>query len=580
MKKIVILLIGILMFLGCANNSKKVKSHKIKKYDLKRTNLKKDVRFFKEEVFNLKAISEDGKVKLSWNLKNLKNLKNIKISYKEENKKHWQHQQNIGLKNMIEIKVPSLTMMKFRVQLISKQNRISKGKIIKKAANAKNVILDNISTIHNWRAQIYLPDNYNNSKKRYPVVYLGDGNNIFSTVTSLSPIKAEWKVDEMLERLKVEKKIEDLIVVAIVPYNTRERFPDENLFVDEILPYIDNNYRTIANRENRAIMGSSGGASYSLEIGYKYNNLFSMIGLLSLPCFESNIDLIKNSPKKNLKIWLSVGTDEMESDSYLKFDRRALDMFLKKGYKLGKDIVYYELKDGRHNEKAWGDIIEYPFIFFKGKKAKKIKKMGIQLELINSKSHWLLLNPQITLDNGLKYSLYNSAKYKIIENGKGGEVNSKGNFIFGNRDKTNVEITYKDKISKIEIDYNEFKEKLEKGIYTTIKFKNKNGKFTIKGLYLDIRRVDNMDYINFKSALKLVKEVTYPNIKYIEKDNSIEGITNNKKIFIIDIQNNILSIRDKNNNFKNYNTSYKKIRDSSFMKLNLFKSIFLASRKI
>src|SRR3989442_4169105 len=61
---------------------------------------------------------------------------------------------------------------------------------------------------------VYLPPGYRRlSRKRYPVLYLQDGQNVFDAATSFSGV--EWGVDETAERLIRQKLIEPLIIVAI-----------------------------------------------------------------------------------------------------------------------------------------------------------------------------------------------------------------------------------------------------------------------------------------------------------------------------------------------------------------------------
>ncbi|BDU51707.1 alpha/beta hydrolase [Haliovirga abyssi] len=558
MKKVVILLISVLMFVGCANTPKKINNRNMNKVNKKKV---KKVDYFAKNITNLKAISENRKVKLVWDLKDTKDIKNIKVSYKQDVAKIWKTILLPADSKEIEISIHPLFMLSFKVQLISKDGKISRGRKVNKAANLKNVILDDMSFLSDWRLQIYLPDNYNSSNKRYPVIYMGDGQNMFYNKTASNLVKGEWKVDEALDKLKKEKKIKDLIVVALVSNGAPGRFPDDNVFVKNIVPYVDKHYKTLANRENRGVMGSSGGATFSLRMGYRYENMFSMIGLLSLPPFKWNADLIKNSSKKDLKIWLSVGTAEMGSDFYTKGDRNMLDEFLDKGYKLGKDIIYYESKDSNHDEIEWSKIIEYPFVLFFGEKQNKIKQMKTQFEFLEGGSHWCLINPMVDIDNGLKYSLYNLAKYEIVGDGGGAKIDSKGNFSFGNKDRVKIRITYNEKINDIEVDYNKIKDRAGKGIKTKI-FHN--------GVHvenLDIRKFEGVDYISFESASVLFNELLFSEIKYKKDGVNLIGKVRDKIVFKTDIEQNRLKIKNRDINFNNYGISYEKTTDKTFIPL-------------
>ena len=134
--------------------------------------------------------------------------------------------------------------------------------------------------------RVLVPAGYDapeNAAKRYPVLYLLDGQNLFDACLS-DVSHHEWQVDETVGRLIAEGRIPAMIVVGIdhtgrdrgyeyLPYrdyyngdDPREpvgkRFPD--FLVDEVLPSVDKRYRTMAGHENTGIGGSSYGGSAAL----------------------------------------------------------------------------------------------------------------------------------------------------------------------------------------------------------------------------------------------------------------------------------------------------------------------------
>jgi len=114
----------------------------------------------------------------------------------------------------------------------------------------------------------YLPPSYERSDRRFPGLYMHDGQNLFDATTSFA---GEWGVDETMEELAVEGL--EAIVIGI-PHGedrVREYTPfngggDEYLayVVDTVKPLVDSSFRTLSDREHTGIMGSSLGALISL----------------------------------------------------------------------------------------------------------------------------------------------------------------------------------------------------------------------------------------------------------------------------------------------------------------------------
>jgi len=151
------------------------------------------------------------------------------------------------------------------------------------------------------RIWVYLPPDYNQSNRRYPVLYMHDGQNLFDQATSFA---GEWQVDETLERLFKEKGFA-IIVVGID--NGGERRIDEyspwvnseygrggegdayvRFIVETLKPYIDSKYRTLPNETG--IMGSSLGGLISIYAGFKYPEVFKYVGAMS-PAFWFNPEI-------------------------------------------------------------------------------------------------------------------------------------------------------------------------------------------------------------------------------------------------------------------------------------------------
>ncbi len=212
------------------------------------------------------------------------------------------------------------------------------------------------------RVWIYLPADYAVSKKKYPVLYMHDGQNVFDSKTSGF---GEWGVDEALDTL--EKKLGGLIVVAVdhggdkrlneyAPYNMQRFGKGEgDVYVDflrkTLKRYIDRNYRTKKDREHTFIAGSSMGGLISFYAHYKYPKVYGASGVFS-PAFWINPQFRSLDPKrlKKLKgkVYLYAGTSEsaeMVPDMLLVHDQ------LRRYSKAA--IVSVVRSEARHNEAAW-----------------------------------------------------------------------------------------------------------------------------------------------------------------------------------------------------------------------------------
>lgn len=242
--------------------------------------------------------------------------------------------------------------------------------------------LDNKRTII-----IYFPPDYEeNIKERYPVLYMHDGNNIFDAKTSFAQV--EWQVDENAEELINSGKTKNFIVVGI--YNNSERmseytpFKDENyeqggkgniylsFIIETVKPYIDSNFRTLPQRENTGIAGSSLGGLISLYAITKYNDIFSFAGVISPSIWWGNrkiLDIVKDTKFDNkVNIWVDMGTKEGRSfDEKLQLSDsiincRDLSEILKQ--KENVTFKYKEYEGADHSERAWSERINEILLYF------------------------------------------------------------------------------------------------------------------------------------------------------------------------------------------------------------------------
>jgi len=222
---------------------------------------------------------------------------------------------------------------------------------------------------------VYLPPGYETGSRRYPVLYLQDGQNLFDGATSFIP-GMEWRVDETAQALIDGGEIEPLIIVGI--YNTGEQRVFEytqtrdgrhkvggkarqygRMLVEELKPFIDSEYRTLTGPADTGLGGSSLGGLVALFLGLRHPKVFGKLAVISPSVWWDRRVIVKNvqqiRKKPDLKIWLDMGTKE---GVFATRDAAILrDALVAKGWVLGTDLSYFEAQGGEHNEQAWAERV-------------------------------------------------------------------------------------------------------------------------------------------------------------------------------------------------------------------------------
>lgn len=215
---------------------------------------------------------------------------------------------------------------------------------------------------------IYLPPDYEFSKKKYPVIYMQDGQNLFDEFTSFS---GEWSVDETLNEIYKETG-RSAIVIGIdnggdkrlaeyspwnnEKYNTTGEGDRYVEFLAKTLkPFIDKTYRTERQSSKTIILGSSMGGLISLYASAKYPHIFGKAGIFS-PAFwfvSKDLKMYLNVNKNNLKnskFYFVAGKNE---DETMAPEIENVENLLVKKSVLQKNIVVKIDEDGTHSESYW-----------------------------------------------------------------------------------------------------------------------------------------------------------------------------------------------------------------------------------
>jgi predicted alpha/beta superfamily hydrolase len=220
------------------------------------------------------------------------------------------------------------------------------------------------------RIWLYLPESYKTSRKKYPVIYMHDGQNIFDEKTSFS---GEWGVDEAIDTLGLE--VGEMIVVAIdnggakrmTEYNPydHEKFGkgEGDAYVDFIVntlrPYINKNYRTKRSAKYTFTAGSSMGGLVSLHAILKYPNRFGGAGVFS-PAFwlapQVKDDVSKKARKVKGKIYFFAG--QQEGETMVPDMLSVFELFSSKSKAKLTSVIRSE---GKHSEATWRS--EFPLFY-------------------------------------------------------------------------------------------------------------------------------------------------------------------------------------------------------------------------
>ena len=244
-----------------------------------------------------------------------------------------------------------------------KVNKVSHGSVAKVWYHSPSLGIDR-------RMTVYTPAGYETSGKRYPVFYLlhgmGGDENAWSEL---------GRAAQILDNLIAQGKAEPMIVVmtngnadleaapgesslGYMPPTTRLGKTMEGSFethFPEVVKFIDKNYRTKANKKNRAIAGLSMGGFHSLHISKQYPDMFDYVGLFSaaiMPGKNATSPIYKDMEgklklqfaKKPALYWIAIG----KTDFLYKANREYRKLLDEKGY----PYEYFENEDG-HIWRNW-----------------------------------------------------------------------------------------------------------------------------------------------------------------------------------------------------------------------------------
>lgn len=229
--------------------------------------------------------------------------------------------------------------------------------------------------------QVWLPDGYfdsANAERQYPVLYMFDGQNLFSQMPG---VPAEWGIDETLTELISAGRVEPIIVVGI-PHSGANRIREfmpigsykgidgdgaacMDWVMSEVVPKIHRAFRVRTDRDSAAIGGASLGGAMALYGSTEYSDTFGKALVESLPMIEkeTTLDHIRSSRRGPNKIVIGMGSDEVGTDPA---DKEKNTLYVEWAKQAAREMAdsfglsneEYKLIIGEgdvHNESAWSN---------------------------------------------------------------------------------------------------------------------------------------------------------------------------------------------------------------------------------
>ena len=235
---------------------------------------------------------------------------------------------------------------------------------------------------------VWLPEAYFTApRRRFPVFYLHDGQNLFDGRTSYIP-GCTWQAHTTADRLTEAGLMEPVIVVGVANTGLRrmaeytptrdprratpiaggEGYLYGKLLVEDLKPVIDRTFRTLTGAADTALGGSSLGGLISLALGLEYPGVFAKLMLMSPSVWWDRRSILRlvgeAKPRPHLRIWMDMGTAEglrHLRDADLLHSRLIAQGWRETGP--APDLRYQRVPGGLHGEAAWAARFDQALAF-------------------------------------------------------------------------------------------------------------------------------------------------------------------------------------------------------------------------
>ncbi len=223
--------------------------------------------------------------------------------------------------------------------------------------------------------RVWLPESHaTEQQRRFPVLYLMDGQNVFSSETAFAGVA--WNAGDTAERLIDARRIEPLILVGVDnsgPHRTDDYTPVTfhgrgghasdmaRMLIEEIKPFVDARYRTLPDRENTAIAGASLGGLFALHAALSHPGVFGRVAALSPTVWWGHGEVMRRvaalRERLPVRIWIDIG--KREAPPLRQHVRSLNELLLAKGWRKSRitrraTLRHVEIPRGRHDEASWG----------------------------------------------------------------------------------------------------------------------------------------------------------------------------------------------------------------------------------
>jgi predicted alpha/beta superfamily hydrolase len=208
---------------------------------------------------------------------------------------------------------------------------------------------------------VYLPYNYNDTTTRFPVIYMHDGQHVFDHAESP---KREWHVEDKLNDLHSQaiiigiehggpnRRIDEMTPYKNEKYGGGHADDYLDFIVSTLKPYVDENYRTLTEKENTTIFGSSVGGLISFYALLKFPNVFGNAGVFSPSFWFSHeiFELMETVEHIDGRIYFMAGDHESMG---MVPDIDHMEELVLQRVNDKKQVHKKIVHNGRHNELLW-----------------------------------------------------------------------------------------------------------------------------------------------------------------------------------------------------------------------------------
>lgn len=220
--------------------------------------------------------------------------------------------------------------------------------------------------------RVYLPRGYNeHTSRRYPVLYMHDGQNLFQGMGTFGCWNADTNADHLIRFGQMRETI--IVGVDNNADRLREYTPPActapqggsalggryaGLLIDELKPFIDGFYRTLPDAANTGILGSSMGGLMSAWLGWQYPDIFRRVGAMSSSFWVCNPIPAPDTPRP-IRVYLDSG----DTNDDLDYTMEARDNLIRNGYVLNQNLFHMIGFGHSHSETFWDRRLPGCFTF-------------------------------------------------------------------------------------------------------------------------------------------------------------------------------------------------------------------------